>query len=59
MRLQAPTARSSSLPGPCFFSAKVITARFYADALLPQAAALAQSIRQSGASTNRMPVDLF
>jgi 3-(methylthio)propanoyl-CoA dehydrogenase len=44
---------------PAFFSAKVITARFYADAVLPQAAALAQSIRQSGASSNRMPVDLF
>jgi alkylation response protein AidB-like acyl-CoA dehydrogenase len=44
---------------PAFFKAKLITARFYADAVLPQAAALAQSIRQAGASTNRMPVELF
>ena len=44
---------------PAFFTAKLITARFYADALLPQATALAQSIRQSGAVTNRMPIDLF
>jgi hypothetical protein len=44
---------------PAFFNAKLITARFYADSVLPQAAALAQSIRQAGASTNRMPVDLF
>lgn len=44
---------------PAFFGAKLITARFYADAVLPQAAALAQSIRQAGVSTNRMPVDLF
>ena len=44
---------------PAFFNAKLITARFYADSVLPQAAALAQSIRQAGASTNRMPVELF
>ena len=44
---------------PAFFSAKLITARFYADAVLPQAAAMVQSIRQAGVSTNRMPVDLF
>jgi alkylation response protein AidB-like acyl-CoA dehydrogenase len=44
---------------PAFFKAKLITARFYADSVLPQAAALAQSIRQAGASTNRMPVELF
>jgi len=44
---------------PAFFKAKLITARFYADSVLPQAAALAQSILQAGASTNRMPVELF
>ena len=44
---------------PAFFEAKLITARFYADSVLPQAAALAQSIRQAGVSTNRMSVDLF
>ena len=44
---------------PVFYKAKLITARFYADAVLPQAAALAQTIRQAGASTERMPVELF
>ncbi|MBS0494299.1 MAG: acyl-CoA dehydrogenase [Proteobacteria bacterium] len=44
---------------PVFFGAKLITARFYADALLPQATALAQAIMQAGGSTNRMPVDAF
>jgi alkylation response protein AidB-like acyl-CoA dehydrogenase len=44
---------------PDFFQAKLITARFYADAVLPEATALAQSIRQAGASSNRMPVGLF
>jgi len=44
---------------PDFFTAKLITARFYADTVLPQAAALAQTIRQAGATTNRMPADFF
>ena len=44
---------------PDYFCAKLITTRFYADAVLPQATALAQSIRQAGATTNRMPVNLF
>jgi hypothetical protein len=44
---------------PTFFNAKVITARFYAESVLPQAAALAQSIRLSGPTTNRMSIDLF
>lgn len=44
---------------PAFFGAKVITARFYADAVLPQAAALSQSIRQAGETTNRMAIDMF
>ena len=44
---------------PAFFQAKLVTARFYADTLLPQASALAQAIAQAGTSTNRMPVELF
>ena len=44
---------------PAFFTAKVITARFYAESVLTQAAGLAQSIRLAGATTNRMPVGMF
>ena len=44
---------------PEFFAAKRITARFYAEAVLPQAAGLAQSIRQSGVTINRMGVEMF
>ena len=44
---------------PDFFTAKVITARFYAESVLTQAAGLAQSIRLAGATTNRMPVGMF
>ncbi len=44
---------------PAFFTAKVITARFYAESVLPQAASLAQSIRLAGATTNRMSVEMF
>ena len=44
---------------PAFFSAKQVTARFYAEAVLTQAEGLAQSIRQSGATINRMGVEMF
>jgi hypothetical protein len=44
---------------PAFFTAKLVTARFFADSVLTQASALAQSIRLAGGTTNRMPVDLF
>ena len=44
---------------PAFLTAKVITARFYAESVLTQAAGPAQSIRLSGATTNRMPVGMF
>ena len=44
---------------PEFFTAKLITARFYAESVLTQAAGLAQSIRLAGATTNRMSVDMF
>ena len=44
---------------PEFFAAKRITTRFYAEAVLPQAAGLAQSIRQAGVTINRMGVEMF
>ena len=39
--------------------AKQVTARFYAEALLPQAQALAASVQTSGATVNRMAVEMF
>ena len=42
-----------------FFSAKVITSRFYAESVLTQAGGLAQSIRLAGNTTNRMSVEMF
>ena len=44
---------------PAFFTAKQVTARFYAESVLPQAAGLAQSIREAGATTNRMAAEMF
>ena len=44
---------------PEFFGAKQVTARFYAEALLPQAQALAASVRTSGATVERMSVEMF
>ena len=44
---------------PPFFAAKVITARFYAESVLPQAAGLAQTICQAGPTINRMSIDHF
>ena len=44
---------------PAFFSAKVITARFYAESVLTQATGLAQSICQGGTTINRMSVEMF
>ena len=44
---------------PAFYTAKVITARFYAESVLSQAAGLAQNIKLSGPTTNRMTVDMF
>jgi hypothetical protein len=44
---------------PAFYTAKLITARFYAESVLTQAAGLAQNIRLSGNTTNRMSVEMF
>ena len=52
-------AQSKLVSDPSFFGAKLITARFYAESVLPQATSLAQSIRLAGATTNRMSVEMF
>ena len=44
---------------PAFFTAKVVTARFYAESVLTQAPGLAQGICLAGPTTHRMPVELF
>ncbi len=44
---------------PLFYGAKLATARFYAEALLPQAAALAASVVASGTTVNGVAVEMF
>ena len=44
---------------PLFYGAKVATARFYAEALLPRTGALAASVIASGRTVNRMSVEMF
>ena len=44
---------------PSFYDAKIATARFFAENLLPQAQALATSILESGHSTNALEVEQF
>jgi acyl-CoA dehydrogenase len=44
---------------PTFYSAKIATARFFAQNVLPQAGALATSIIESGHSTNALEVEQF
>jgi hypothetical protein len=44
---------------PAFYGAKIATARFFAENLLPQAGALATSIIESGHSTNALKVEQF
>jgi 3-(methylthio)propanoyl-CoA dehydrogenase len=44
---------------PTFYKAKITTARFFAENLLPQAQALATSIVESGHSTNALAVEQF
>ena len=44
---------------PLFYGAKVATARFYAEAMLPKADALAASVMASGRTVNRMSADMF
>jgi acyl-CoA dehydrogenase len=44
---------------PTFYHAKITTARFFAENLLPQASALATSIIESGHSTNALEAEQF
>jgi acyl-CoA dehydrogenase len=44
---------------PKFYDAKIATARFFAENLMPQAQALATSIIESGHSTNALEVEQF
>jgi alkylation response protein AidB-like acyl-CoA dehydrogenase len=44
---------------PHFYDAKIATARFFAENLLPQAQALATSILESGQSTNALTAEQF
>ncbi|MEO0003951.1 MAG: hypothetical protein RLZZ22_1643, partial [Pseudomonadota bacterium] len=53
------TAQARMAEDPLFFGAKVTTAHFYAEALLPQAQALATAVRTSGATVERMSVEMF
>jgi len=54
--LAAQTLRASD---PSFFDAKIATARFFAENLLPQSQALASSILQGGQSTNALAAEQF
>ena len=44
---------------PSFYGAKLVTAKFYAETILPQAAALATSVTSSGGTVNSISVDMF
>jgi hypothetical protein len=44
---------------PAFCSAKVITARFYAESVLPQAAVLSHNICHGDATINSMSIEMF
>jgi hypothetical protein len=44
---------------PAFYSAKLVTSRFYAESVLTQAGGLAQCICLGGATINRMAIELF
>ena len=44
---------------PGFYGAKLVTARFYAQAILPQADALAASVMGSGHTVNAMSAEMF
>mgnify|MGYP000258742685 FL=1 len=44
---------------PGFYGAKLATARFYAEAILPKAGALATAVELSGDTVNSMSPDMF
>jgi acyl-CoA dehydrogenase len=55
--LVASKRLSTGTGDPAFMRAKIATARFYASALMPQAAALARTIAESGETALELPVD--
>jgi alkylation response protein AidB-like acyl-CoA dehydrogenase len=57
--LIAAQRRAGGAGDPQFMQAKVATARFYAEALLPQASALADTVIGSGESTLALAADQF
>jgi acyl-CoA dehydrogenase len=55
--LIAAGRRAEGAGDPQFLQAKITTARFYAEALLPQASALAHTVTESGESTMALPAE--
>ncbi len=51
--------RAEGVGDPQFLQAKIATARFYAEALLPQASALARTVTESGESTMALAAEQF
>jgi len=44
---------------PQFYGAKLVTSRFYAETILPQASALAACIKNAGPTIHKMDIDMF
>ena len=57
--LIAARKRAASDGDPNFLQAKIATARFYAEALLPQVSALARAVTESGESALALAADQF
>jgi len=55
----AAKRRAEATGDATFLQAKITTARFYADALLPEASALARTVTESGESTLALPAEQF
>jgi len=55
--LIAARQRAEGVGDPQFLQAKITTARFYAEALLPQASALTHTVTESGESTMALPAE--
>jgi alkylation response protein AidB-like acyl-CoA dehydrogenase len=55
----AAKQRAAGVGDPRFLQAKIATARFYAEALLPQASALARAVAESGEATLALAAEQF
>jgi hypothetical protein len=55
----AAKRRAEGAGDPRFLQAKIATAQFYAEALLPQASALARAVTESGESTMALAAEQF